>query len=174
MRKTLDMEKLFEEDGSKIPGSLSLLWPPQKPLLNQEITQRALTSLQPPSSFSSSAISPVDSLINSNSVSLAGIRQPSSFTLANRLISNPKPLTRQSESEDSQYFSGTDTSLVYADSSGFSTASSYSNYSMLPANAAAAKAASLITRTLTQSPPSPPPLKPLSKLMNVANAAYQL
>lgn len=98
--------------------------------------------------------------------------------------------SRQSESEDSQYFSGTDTSLVYADSCGASSSNSscnfstsmspvsccYStNYSVLPLNnSAAVKAASLMAASLAQSPPSPPPLKPLSRLLNVASAAYEL
>lgn len=95
--------------------------------------------------------------------------------------------SRQSESEDSQYFSGTDTSLVYADSCGHSSSSScnfstmspvsyYSNnYAALPSNnAAAVRAATLMTVSLNQAPPSPPPLKPLSRLLNVASAAYDL
>lgn len=96
--------------------------------------------------------------------------------------------SRQSESEDSQYFSGTDTSLVYADSCGqsssniscnFSTMSPIScytnNYSVLPSNnAAAVRAASIMAASLAQCPPSPPPLKPLSRLLNVASAAYDL
>lgn len=115
--------------------------------------------------------------------------------LANKLNSpNCKIISsRQSESEDSQYFSGTDTSLVYADSCGvpsssnstcnFSTMSPVSccysttgnNYSVLPSNnAAAVRAASLMAASLAQSPPSPPPLKPLSRLLNVASAAYDL
>ena len=83
--------------------------------------------------------------------------------------------TRQSESEsDSQYFSGTDVSLLYADSSQFSTASSaYSNYS-LPVPPDAIKEASLVAASLAQTPPSPPPLKSLKKLLNVASAAYNL
>lgn len=83
--------------------------------------------------------------------------------------------TRQSESEsDSQYFSGTDASLLYADSSQFSTASSaYSNYSM-PVPPDAIKEATLMAASLAQTPPSPPPLKSLKKLLNVASAAYNL
>jgi hypothetical protein len=81
---------------------------------------------------------------------------------------------RQSESEDSQYFSGADNSLVYADSSQFSSASSnYTNYSV-PMSDDAAKAASKMAASLAQPPPSPPPLKPLSRLLNLASAAYQL
>ncbi len=81
---------------------------------------------------------------------------------------------RQSESEDSQYFSGADTSLVYADSSQFSSASSnYTNYSV-PLSDDAVKAASKMAASLAQPPPSPPPLKPLSRLLNLASAAYQL
>jgi hypothetical protein len=88
---------------------------------------------------------------------------------------NPKRATRQSESEDSQYFSGTDTSLLYAEGSSFSTASSsnYSNYSV-PSTAAAVKDASLMAASLAQTPPSPPPLKSSSKLLNLATAACQL
>ena len=78
-------------------------------------------------------------------------------------------LNRQSESEDSQYFSGTDTSLVYADSSNFST---YSNYSVLPT--LANKAATMMCASLAQRPPSPPPIQKCSKLLNVASAAFQL
>lgn len=83
--------------------------------------------------------------------------------------------TRQSESEsDSQYFSGTDVSLLYADSSQFSTASSaYSNYS-IPVPPDAIKEASLVAASLAQTPPSPPPLKSLKKLLHVASAAYNL
>ena len=168
------MDRVIEENSIKIPGSLGLFWQPQNSLFNQESNRRPITSIQAPSPSGSSEISAVDSLLNTNSTSLMTIKQPSSFGIANRLMSTPQRLTRQSESEDSQYFSGTETSLIYADSSCFSSASSYSNYSVLPSNVAAAKAASLITRTLTQSPPSPPPPKPLSKLINVASAAYQL
>jgi hypothetical protein len=83
--------------------------------------------------------------------------------------------SRQSESEDSQYFSGADTSLVYADSSNMSTTSSsnYSSYS-IPSSRAAVKAANKVAEALAQTPPSPPPLKPISKLLNVASAAYNL
>lgn len=81
---------------------------------------------------------------------------------------------RQSESEDSQYFSGADTSLVYADSSQFSsTSSNYTNYSV-PLSDDAVKAASKMAASLAQPPPSPPPLKPLSRILNLASAAYQL
>jgi hypothetical protein len=84
-----------------------------------------------------------------------------------------KRFTRQSESEDSQYFSGTDTSLVYADSSNFSTASSnYSNYTILPISAN--KAATLMCASISQNPPSPPAIKHFSKLLNVASAAYNI
>ena len=97
------------------------------------------------------------------------------------LLKDHKPrfnLTHQSESEDSQYFSGNDSSIVYADSSTFSTAtpcSIYSNYSILPqVNAAAVKAASMMSASLAQRPPSPPAIKHFSKLLNVASAAYEL
>lgn len=82
-----------------------------------------------------------------------------------------------SDTEDSQYFSGADTSMVYADSSQFSSASSsaYSNYSVPMSHAVAAcKAASVMAASLAQMPPSPPPLKPSSKLLNLASAAYQI
>jgi hypothetical protein len=82
-----------------------------------------------------------------------------------------------SDTEDSQYFSGADTSMVYADSSQFSSASSsvYSNYSVPISQAvAASKAASIMAASLAQTPPSPPPLKPSSKLMNLASVAYQI
>jgi hypothetical protein len=83
-------------------------------------------------------------------------------------------VTRQSGSEDSQYYSGTDTSLVYADGSNFSSAASaYSNYSM-PVSDEAVRAASMMTYSLTKRPPSPPPMKPISDLLNVASAAYHL
>jgi hypothetical protein len=85
--------------------------------------------------------------------------------------------SRQSESEDSQYFSGADTSLVYADSSNMSTTSSsnYSSYSIPTSNSVAAvKAANKVAASLAQAPPSPPPPKPISKLLNVASAAYKL
>lgn len=88
-----------------------------------------------------------------------------------------KRFTHQSESEDSQYFSGNDSSIVYADNSTFSTTpgSIYSNYSVLPqANAAAVKAATMMSASLAQRPPSPPPIKHFSKLLNVASAAYEL
>jgi hypothetical protein len=84
--------------------------------------------------------------------------------------------SRQSESEDSQYFSGADTSLVYADSSNMSTTSSsnYSSYSLPTSNVAAVRAANKVAASLAQAPPSPPPPKPVAKLLNVASAAYKL
>ncbi len=106
-----------------------------------------------------------------------------------RINLSKKIMSRQSESEDSQYFSGTDSSLVYADSFGHSSNSSscnfstmsptmscYSNnYLVLPSkNAAAVRAATLMAASLSAAPPSPPPLKPLSRLLNVASAAYDL
>jgi hypothetical protein len=80
--------------------------------------------------------------------------------------------SRQSESEDSQYFSGADTSLVYVDGSNMSTTSSvntdYSSCFSIPA----LKAANMMIATAH--PPSPPPPKPILKLLNVASAAYNL
>ena len=97
----------------------------------------------------------------------------------------PSDSSRRSESEDSQYFSGADTSLVYADSSNMSTTSSsnYSSYSIPSvggvisnnnATVAAVKAANIMAASLAQRAPSPPPPKPISKLLNVASAAYNL
>ena len=83
--------------------------------------------------------------------------------------SNKRGTSIRSESEDSQYFSGVDNSLVYADSSNFSSASStsaYSNYSVPPP--------SMMLPSSIETPPSPPPIKSLSKLLNVASAAYKL
>lgn len=81
---------------------------------------------------------------------------------------NMQTTTRAESSEtDSQYFSGTDTSLVYADSSNYSAMGSvYSNYSVMPTVKAIG--------SLTQKPPSPPPIRHFSKLLNVASAAYEL
>lgn len=129
-------------------------------------------------------------LSTSNSSSLLTIRNAtttasrhssvsSSSNQAQNLLVNPtqsKRVTRKSESEcDSQYFSGPDTSLVYADSSNYSTESCsvYSNYSV-PMSAAAFSEVSKMAASLAQSPPSPPPPKSFSKLLNVASAAYQL
>lgn len=85
-----------------------------------------------------------------------------------------KILSRQSESEDSQYFSGTDmsNSLLYVDSSNFSTASL--NYSVTPAHQASLKAASIMATSLNKRAPSPPPPQTLETLLNVASKVYQL
>ena len=89
----------------------------------------------------------------------------------NNLNNDPKRAMSsvRSESEDSQYFSGADSSLLYADSSNFSSASStsaYSNYSVPPP--------SMMEPSSIETPPSPPPIKSLAKLLNVASAAYKL
>ena len=83
-------------------------------------------------------------------------------------------LSRQSESEDSQYFSGTDmsNSLLYVDSSNFSTASSH--YSATPSHQASLKAASIMASSLNKRAPSPPPPQTLETLLNVASKVYQL
>jgi hypothetical protein len=85
-------------------------------------------------------------------------------------LSDPKRGTSlSSKSEDSQYYSGPDSSLVYADSSNFSSTSStseYSNYSVAPPT--------MMVASSSTTPPSPPPIKSLSKLLNVASAAYNL
>ena len=114
-----------------------------------------------------------------SSTSIKLLETPSRLNLSKKIMS------RQSESEDSQYFSGTDSSLVYADSSNSSscnfstmspTMSCYSNnYSVMPSkNSAAVRAVTLMAASLSAAPPSPPPLKPLSRLLNVASAAYDL
>ncbi len=96
------------------------------------------------------------------------------------LLAQPRRLSsslNRSADLDSQYFSGTDTSLLYADTScSFSGSGSlYSNYSVLPGvNAAAHKAASHIHAQLALRPPSPPPIKHFSKLLDLATAAYEL
>jgi hypothetical protein len=83
-------------------------------------------------------------------------------------------LSRQSESEDSQYFSGTDmsNSLLYVDSSNFSTASSH--YSATPSHQASLKAASIMANSLNKRAPSPPPPQTLETLLSVASKVYQL
>jgi len=82
-------------------------------------------------------------------------------------LSDPKRGTSlSSKSEDSQYYSGPDSSLVYADSSNFSSSSEYSNYSVAPPK--------MMVTSSSTTPPSPPPIKSLSKLLNVASAAYNL
>ena len=89
--------------------------------------------------------------------------------IINKNLNDPKRVMSsiQSESEDSQYFSGADSSIVYADSCNFSSASSaYSNYSVAPP--------SMMAPSSIETPPSPPPLKSLAKLLNVASAAYNL
>lgn len=98
-----------------------------------------------------------------------------SYDPTNKL--DEKRLTRQSESDDSQYFSGTDmsNSLLYVDSSNFSTESSlhYSAYAAPPTEASM-KAASIMATSLDKRPPSPPPLKPLTTLLSLASEAYKL
>ena len=103
-----------------------------------------------------------------------------SATMSPKLASQPKAHRYKRESEsDSQYFSGTDSSLVYIESSNFSSSDSsesssgyVNNYSALPQSTAeASKALSMMTASLSQPPPSPPPLKHFSKLLNVASAA---
>ena len=93
----------------------------------------------------------------------------STFLMTSKLQSNEtkRGESISSKSEDSQYFSGADSSQVYADSSNFSSANSeYSNYSVAPP--------SMMTPSSSAMPPSPPPIKSLSKLLNVASAAYKL
>jgi hypothetical protein len=87
----------------------------------------------------------------------------------NNILSSEKRLTRQSESEDSQYFSGTDmsNSLLYVDSSNFSSASSHYSAYAVPTT-------SIMATSLNKRPPSPPPPQPLTTLLNVASKVYEL
>lgn len=146
--------------------------------INPIAGEQAPESLMSSSSNSSSIMTIMNSNLLNRDRSLKSSTMGSVMGMSTKTGSTEngsKRITRQSDSEDSQYFSGADTSLVYADSSNFSTASSsvYSNYSV-PLSTAAVKAASIMAASLAQAPPSPPPLKPLSRLLNVASAAYQL
>jgi hypothetical protein len=80
---------------------------------------------------------------------------------------------RFSESDDSQYFSGTDisNSLLYVDSSTVSSSAS-SHYS--PYTVPSSIVPSLLTTKYPQAPPSPPPPKPLQTIMSLASAAHKL
>ena len=95
------------------------------------------------------------------------------FKSSTYLYNDMKFKTSHMDLDDSQYFSGLDTSLFYTDSSNVSSTSDYSVTSS--SQAAACKAASAMAKSLAhRSPPSPPPFKPLSNLINVAaSAAYQ-
>ena len=87
-----------------------------------------------------------------------------------------KILSRYSESEDSQYFSGTEmsNSLLYVDSNDFlTTSSNYSAYAAAPTQESL-KAASIMANSLNKRPPSPPPPQTLETLLNVASKVYQL
>jgi hypothetical protein len=100
----------------------------------------------------------------------------------NLKASPPNPLNsnyllsekRFSESDDSQYFSGTDisNSLLYVDSSNVSSSASshYSPY-IVPSTIVPSL---LMTTKFAQSPPSPPPPKPLVTLLNLASVAHNL
>jgi serine/threonine protein kinase len=105
----------------------------------------------------------------------------SSSILKLKTLSN-QPLTkypidsikRESESEDSQYFSGTDisNSILYGDTGNYSSSGSTSHYSSyIPIQTNVVPS---FTRTFTQCPPSPPAPKSAKSLLGVASAAYYL
>ena len=98
---------------------------------------------------------------------LSEVHTPDATQTQLQLNNSKRETSDRSKSEDSQYFSSTDSSQVYADSSTFSSShSEYSNYSLAPP--------SMMIPSNPTIPPSPPPIKPLSKLLNVASAAYNL
>ncbi|CAF0730467.1 unnamed protein product [Brachionus calyciflorus] len=150
-----ELEKLFDKNNFMTLG--------QKKLLTTNLTINPLSG-------------PIEPLLtNSSSIFSNRNSSLSSGSKLGTLNFNSKRVIRNSESEDSQYFSGADTSLVYTDSSNYSTESSsvYSNYTV-PISVAAFSEASKMAACLAQSPPSPPPPKSFSKLLNLASAAYQL
>ncbi|RNA40231.1 Vascular endothelial growth factor receptor [Brachionus plicatilis] len=155
-----ELEKLFDKNTF---GQLTLN-SSQKKLLTTNLTINPLAGpVEPLLSNSSSVLT----MLNSNRNSSLS----NSHKLAMSLHS--KRVVRNSESEDSQYFSGADSSLVYTDSSNYSNecSSVYSNYTM---PISVFSEASKMAASLGQAPPSPPPPKSFSKLLNLASAAYQL
>ena len=98
---------------------------------------------------------------------LSNVHTPDVTQTELQFNNSKREVSDRSKSEDSQYFSSTDSSQVYADSSTFSSNhSEYSNYSVAPP--------SMMIPSNPTIPPSPPPIKPLSNLLNVASAAYNL
>lgn len=167
--KLVEMEKLFDQHHQKVnlnPSGLSF----SRRFVTGSGGVGGLLTINPTSTQTTDClVSSVSSSTNASSI----LSRPS-YQSQKSSNDQTKRMTRQSESEDSQYFSGADTSLVYLESSNFSTASSaYTNYS-LPSTAAASKAVSIMAASLAQGPPSPPPPKPFANLLNVASAAYHL
>lgn len=155
-----ELEKLFDKNSF---GQLTLN-SSQKKLLTTNLTINPLAGpVEPLLSNSSSILT----MLNSN--------RNSSLSNNNKMAMSlySKRMTRNSESEDSQYFSGADSSLVYTDASNYSNEGSsvYSNYT-LPISVFSE--ASKMAASLGQAPPSPPPPKSFSKLLNLASAAYKL
>lgn len=155
-----ELEKLFEKNnfGQLTLNSL------QKKSLTTNLTINPLSGpVEPLLSNSSSILT----MLNSN--------RNSSLSNSNKLGINlhSKRIVRNSESEDSQYFSGADSSLVYTDGSNYSNecSSVYSNYTV---PISVFSEASKMAASLGQAPPSPPPPKSFSKLLNLASAAYKL
>ncbi len=180
-----DSERLFDDKamsdlknvGLNFAKSRSIIFNPSNNTLSSRNHLNGLTINPSITSASSTCADPLLTSASSSIMTMLSSRNTSntsSSAISNHGLDLNKRSTRKSESEDSQYFSGADTSLLYADSSNMSSASSnYTNYSVVSSEAAV-KAASVMAASLAQPPPSPPPLKPLSRLLNVASAAYQL